>query len=113
MKKILISALMLILNGSLVFAAGFTGQNARYSIKDALKQPDNSYVTVQGSIVKKLSSDKYLFKDTTGTMTVEIDNEKWGNVEASQKDTLELTGEIERKFNAIHLDVDTVIKLNK
>ena len=103
----------MILNTSFVFAAGFTGQTAKYSIQDALKQPDNSFVTIQGNIVKKLSSDKYLFKDTTGTITVEIDNEKWGNIEASEKDTLELTGEIERKFNSIHLDVDTVTKLSK
>ncbi len=113
MIKLLISLIVMILNTSLVFAVGFTGQIAKYSVKDALKQPDDSYVTVQGNIVKKISSDKYLFKDETGNMTVEIDHEKWGNIEASEKDTLELTGEIERKFNSIHLDVDTVNKLNK
>ena len=113
MKKLLISAIVMFLNASFVFAAGFTGQSAEYSIQEALKQPDDSYVTIQGNIVKKLSSDKYLFKDASGTITVEIDHEKWGNIEASEKDTLELTGEIERKFNSIHLDVDTVKKLNK
>ena len=96
-----------------VFAAGFNGQADKISVIEALKRPDDSYITVEGNIVKKISSDKYLFKDATGTMTVEIDNEKWGNTDVSEKDTLELSGEIERKFNSIHLDVDTVKKLNK
>lgn len=57
--------------------------------------------------------NKYLFKDATGSMTVEIDNEKWGNTDVSEKDTLELSGEIERKFNSVHHDIDTIKKLNK
>jgi len=96
-----------------VFAAGFNGQMNKTSVAEALKRPDDSYVTVEGNIVKKLSSDKYLFKDATGSITVEIDNEKWGNIDASEKDKLELSGEIERKTNSIHLDVDIVKKFSK
>ncbi len=113
MKKIFIITLLLIFNISNVFAAGFNGQTVKSSVAEALKHPDDSYVTVEGKIIKKLSSDKYLFKDATGSMTVEIDSEKWGNMDVSEKDTLELSGEIERKFNSIHLDVDTIKKLNK
>ena len=96
-----------------VFGSGFNGQTDKTSVAEALKRSDDSYVTVEGNIVKKLSADKYLFKDATGSITVEIDNEKWGNIEVSEKDILELSGEVERKFNSIHLDVDTVKKLSK
>ena len=113
MKKIFILTLLLSFGISNVFAAGFNGKTNKSSIAEALKLPDDSYVTIEGSIVKKLSSDKYLFKDLSGSITVEIDNEKWGNIDVSEKDTLELTGEIERKFNSIHLDVDTVKKISK
>lgn len=112
MKKIFIVTLLLF-GISNVFAAGFSGQSDKTSIVEALKRPDDSYVTIEGNIVKKLSSDKYLFKDATGSITVEIDNEKWGNIDVSEKDVLELSGEIERKINSIHLDVDTIKKLNK
>ena len=113
MKKILIFALVSILNISCAFSVGFNGQSSKYSIAEALKQADDSYVTVEGHIVKRLSSDKYLFKDASGSMTVEIDNDKWGNIDVSEADTLELSGEIEKKFNMVHLDVNTVKKLNK
>lgn len=113
MKKIFIHTLLSLFSISNVFAAGFSGNADKLSVIEALKQPDDSYVIVEGNIVKRISSDKYLFKDSTGTMTVEIDNEIWGNIDVSEKDTLELSGEIERKFNSIHLDVDTVKKLNK
>ena len=113
MQKLFIVTLLSFFCISNVFAAGFNGQADKISVIETLKRPDDSYITVEGNIVKKISSDKYLFKDATGTMTVEIDNEKWGNTDVSEKDTLELSGEIERKFNSIHLDVDTVKKLNK
>lgn len=111
MKKFLLSALFALLTASMVHAGGFNSQTTKTSIVDALKLPDDSYVTIQGNIVKKISSDKYTFKDSTGTMTVEIDNDKWGTLEATDKDLLELTGEIEKKFNSTHLDVDNVKKI--
>jgi uncharacterized protein (TIGR00156 family) len=113
MKKIFMVALLSLFGISNVFAGGFSGHADKTSIAEALKRPDDSYVTVEGNIVKKISSDKYLFKDASGSMTVEIDNEKWGNLDVSEKDILELSGEIEREFNSVHLDVDTVKKLNK
>lgn len=113
MKKIFMVALLSLFGISNVFSAGFSGHTDITSIAEALKRPDDSYVTVEGNIVKKISSDKYLFKDASGSITVEIDNEKWGNIDVSEKDILELSGEIERKFNSVHLDVDTVKKLNK
>ena len=113
MKKICMAAILSFFSISNVLAAGFNGQTEKTSIAEALKRPDDSYIKIEGNIIKRLASDKYLFKDTSGTMTVEIDNEKWENIDVSEKDTLELSGEIERKFNSIHLDVETVKKLNK
>ncbi len=112
MKKILSTLLFSFLISTTVQAAGFSGQSSKITVIEALKLPDDSYVTVQGSIVRRISSDKYLFKDKSGTMTVEIDDDKWGNIEANDKDVLELSGEIEKKLNSVHLDVDTIKKVN-
>ena len=78
MKKIclvLVSFLMII--STSVFAVGFhdDSEGKISTISEALKMKDDSYVTIQGNIEKKLSSDKYLFRDSTGTMTVEIDED--------------------------------------
>ena len=89
------------------------GGARKTTISKALKMNDNSYVTIQGNILKRISDDKYLFKDATGTITVEIDDEKRMGQAVNTKDTLELTGEIEKKINSIILEVDSVTKVIK
>ena len=109
MKKIFLFSVLFLAIQTFAFADGFQdSQSNRTTIKEALEKNNNSYVTVQGNIIKRLSDDKYTFKDSTGTMTVEIDKDKWQGISASPKDKLELTGEIEREFNGIMLDVDSV-----
>ena len=85
-----------------------TTNTNKTTISKALKMPHNSYVTLQGNIIKQISEDKYLFKDATGTITVEIDNDKWQNQNVNAKDKLELKGEIEKDLKGTKLDVDTV-----
>jgi uncharacterized protein (TIGR00156 family) len=68
MKKIL-SILMLVgVSSSLVFAAvgGFKDSIApqKSTIAEVLKMNNNSYVSIQGNIIKRLSDDKYSFKDS-------------------------------------------------
>ena len=72
---------------------------------------DNSYVTIQGNIVRRISGDNYTFKDSTGTITVEIDHNKWNGITADSSDLLELSGEIEKDFTSTKLDVETVKRI--
>lgn len=115
MKKFL-SILMLVgISTSIVVAAhgGFKDSVApkKATVAEILKMNNNSYISVQGNIVKRISDDKYSFKDNTGTITVEIDDDKWGGVNAGTQDKLELIGEVEKKYNTTELDVDSVRKL--
>ena len=89
-----------------------TGAN-KTTIAKAVKMPDDTYVTLQGNIEKQLGEDKYLFKDTTGTITIEIDKHKWAGQVVNPKDKVEISGEIDKKFNYIKLDVNTIKKLSK
>lgn len=115
MKKVLSILMLLAVSASIVFAAqgGFKDSAAtkKATVSEILKMNNNAYVAVQGNIVKRLSDDKYSFKDSTGTITVEIDDDKWGGVTAGTQDKLELVGEVEKKYNTIELDVDSVRKL--
>lgn len=112
MKKLFLILSLILLTSSLTFAAQNIGfqdtENNKTSIAQALKLNGDSYVTIRGNITKRISDDKYLFKDSTGTMTVEIDTEKWAGQSVNLTDIIELTGEIEKKFNSTVLDVDTV-----
>ena len=118
MKNIMVLSFVLALSLGTVFAdmkGGFRDNlvQKNVSIAEALKMNDDSYVTVKGNIVKKLSDDRYMFKDSTGSMTVEIDDDRWGGVSAGTKDVLELSGEIEKKNNYTRLDVDSLKKAEK
>ena len=128
MKKIFVILSVMALAAGFLFAQGFDdstdafgqGQgfidDGSYSdvlpIKNVLKMRDDATATIRGKIVKRLSDDKYLFKDATGQIIVEIDYEDWCGVTASPKDTLELSGEVDRDFNKIKLDVFSVKKLD-
>lgn len=110
----------------LISGAAFAGFNGQYDnnqgfkssvnpvvspIKDVLKMRDNQVATVKGNIVKRMSDDKYLFKDNSGEMTVEIDNKYWGDLQVDESNVLELTGKVDKDFNSISLEVFTVKKI--
>ena len=115
MKKFLSIFMIVGISTTIVFAAhgGFKDSVTpkKATVSEISKMNNNSYVAIQGNIVKRLSDDKYSFKDGTGTITVEIDDDKWGGVNADTQDKLELIGEVEKKYNTTELDVDSVRKL--
>ena len=115
MKRLLSTLMIMGVATSIAFAAngGFKDSVSpkKATVSEILKMNNNSYVAVQGNIVKRISDDKYSFKDSTGTIVVEIDDDKWGGVNAGTQDKLELIGEIEKKYNSTELDVDSVRKL--
>ena len=111
MKKILALSILSFLLSTFAFAEGFKDtSDKKVTIAQALKMSDDMQVTLQGNLIKKISDDKYTFKDPTGTITVEIDKDKWAGLSAETKDKLEITGEIEKKFNVTYVDVDSIRK---
>ena len=90
-------------------AGGFQGPGlAPSSVAEALKLNDDTPVVLVGQIEKSLGDEKYLFKDASGSVTVEIDNEDWRGVTVTPKDTIVLQGEIDRDFFKTEIDVDSV-----
>ena len=115
MKKFLAISMLAVVSTCIAFA-GYnecTNNVKKVSIADALKMQDDAMVSIQGNIVKQLSNDKFQFKDSTGTMTVDIDHDKWAGIPSNTKDTLELIGEIDKDMNSTELDVDLVKKAQK
>ena len=99
-------------------ASGFTGPQqaggfqgpvlAPSSVAEALKLNDDTPVVLVGQIEKSLGDEKYLFKDASGSVTVEIDNEDWRGVTVTPKDTIVIQGEIDKDFFKTEIDVDSV-----
>lgn len=96
------------------YGGGFSdGANQVIGVKQALRSHDDAYVTLRGTIVRRLTSDEYLFKDATGTIVVEIDAEKWMGQTVGPNDTIEITGEVDRDFASTKIDVDIVKLISK
>ncbi|KTC37344.1 MAG: YgiW/YdeI family stress tolerance OB fold protein [Pseudomonas sp.] len=92
-------------------AAGYTGPGAQAvtTVAAAKDASDDTPVVLQGYVTKKLDNDdKYEFKDSSGTITVEIDDENLPPVPFNDKTLVKLTGEVENGLMKREIDVDLV-----
>lgn len=118
MKRSLMFATLLLalaLFAGSAFAAeegGFKGPSIGLStVEQAKNMKDDAPIALRGNIVRHLGKDNYEFKDATGTITVEIDNDKWGGVTVQPSDIVEIHGEVDREFSGTKIDVDKVVKV--
>ena len=90
---------------------GYTGPGiAPMTVKEALSSRDDTPVVLIGRIEKSLGDEKYSFKDETGVVVVEIDNEDWRGLSVGPDDLVEISGEVDKDFTRTEIDVNTVIK---
>ena len=90
---------------------GFSGPGPDLvTVKQALEMRDDTRVTLKGSIVRSLGDEAYTFKDATGTIEVEIDNEIWRGLNVGPEDIVVISGEIDRDWNHISVDVSSISK---
>ena len=95
-----------------VKSGGFQPSSASVvTVKQAEEMRDDSWITVRGTLEKQIGKEDYLFRDASGTMEVEIDHKRWNGLTITPKDQVELTGELDKDFNSIELDVKQVRKL--
>lgn len=93
-------------------AGGFKADNSSVvTVKQAEDMKDDSWITVRGQLDKQIGDEDYLFRDSSGSMKVEIDHKRWNGQTITPKDQVELTGELDKDFNSIELDVKQVRKL--
>ena len=123
MKKLLaLTSIIFVMTASTVYAdyaentqynnavGGYTGtsQDKATTVASVKTFADNSYISLQGNIVSKIGKEKYLFKDSTGTITVEIDDKVWAGKTVNANDTVKITGEVDKDFNSLSVEVDTI-----
>ncbi|MBR3502426.1 MAG: NirD/YgiW/YdeI family stress tolerance protein [Alphaproteobacteria bacterium] len=116
MKKIILTLLAICSTVSVASAqvgGGFDGPSAAKNattVAEALKQGDEASVTLTGKIVNSLGDEKYTFKDETGEVIVEIDDEDWRGVRVTPENTITINGEVDKEmFEPTKIDVDSVI----
>lgn len=70
---------------------------------------DDQPVVLTGVLAKKLGKEKFLFKDDTGEIRVEIDAEDFPPGEVSERTRVEITGEVDKSpLRAAEVDAKRV-----
>ena len=70
---------------------------------------DDQMVTLTGFVTKKVGREKYLFRDSTGEIRIEIDDDVMPNEQFDEKTKVEVTGEVEKDFlHSIEIDAKAI-----
>lgn len=89
---------------------GFMDTNATpMSIAEVMKMPDDSYVTLQGYITKRVGDKKYHFSDGTTEIPVEISHKVWQGQTVTPKDKVMIFGEIDREDGQRIIEVKSLM----
>lgn len=122
MKKLLIATMLV---GTITVAqAQFTGEKMTEStpaitfvspfvtstVADVRQMADDTYVTVEGNIIEQQGKDheKYLFKDATGEIIVEIDRKVWRGQPITPDVKVKILGELDQSRNPERVKIEAV-----
>lgn len=81
------------------------------TVKQAKSLIDNSKVELKGTIVKAIGDEKYEFKDATGSITIEIDDEDLKGRKITNNIPVTILGEVDvehKSMQRVKIDVDVV-----
>ena len=79
------------------------------TVKQALGMKDDSNVQLKGYVVKAVGDEKYQFRDSTGSITVEVDDELWQGKPISAKTPVTIIGEVDIDYKPakrVEIDVE-------
>ncbi len=89
--------------------AGFQGPGLPTStVAQALEMSDDTPVVLEGTIEQSLGDEKYMFKDASGSVIVEIDDEDWRGITVTPKDTVIINGEVDKDMFKTKIDADSI-----
>ncbi len=91
---------------------GFSGPSLGITtVKEALDAgtfSDGEPVLLMGYIKASLGDDIYLFSDKTGSIHIEVDQDKWRGLRVTPQTRVAISGDIDKEPNAIKIDVDYI-----
>lgn len=100
----------LILGFSAFAQAQSTHPTTPTSIAAAQALPNDSHVTLEGVLTKKIKHEHYELKDASGTIVVDIDDKRWPHGKAANiGQKIRVWGEVDtHRYRAKDIDVDKV-----
>lgn len=80
------------------------------SVQEVRAMQDDAKVAMKGKIEKRLKHDKYQFRDGTGFIIVEIDDDVWNGQNVTPQDTIWIFGELDSNPETPEVDVKRLKK---
>jgi uncharacterized protein (TIGR00156 family) len=102
MKKMFLSTItgLCLLSSSMIFA-----KSDEVLLKEATKNVvtvakaknlrDEAGVTLKGTIVQHISGDNFEFKDSTGSIVIDVDDDLWRSLQLKAGDKVTVIGEVD------------------
>lgn len=107
MKKLLLgTALLLSFTANAEFIGEGATSNKITTVKSAIELSDDSLVVVEGYIVKQLKDELYLFKDNSGEVEIEIDDEDFRNIKVTSNDKVRIKAEVDSDWTNASLEAE-------
>lgn len=111
-STILVAGSVLAKTDSLSNQGGFSGPSSQsVTVSEAQRMADDVNVTLKGHIIQQLDHKDYLFKDDTGTIQIEIKDHIWNGVTITPDDLVEISGEVDKDWTSVEIEVKKLRKL--
>jgi uncharacterized protein (TIGR00156 family) len=101
-----------------VHGQGFTGPGTSgqaimigqpVSISEAKNYPHDSWVVITGNIVNPLpGGTHFMFRDSSGDITVEIGPKEWRGLSATASEVVEISGELKKERGQVFIKVRAI-----
>ncbi|VDH00647.1 Uncharacterized conserved protein [Helicobacter pametensis] len=73
--------------------------------------PDDSYVILEGYIERQVRHEHYIFRDASGRIEVEIDDDVWRGLNVTPRDKVRIEAEIDQEWRRTEVDVKAVTRI--
>ena len=108
MRSTIVAAVVLALASTSAFAQ-FKGPGAETAttVAEAKEASDDTMVSLTAHVVAQVGDDDYTFRDSSGEMRIEIDDDLWMGREITPETMIRITGEVDRKLWGVLIDVES------
>ena len=113
MNKVSVMGLLSLMSVSSCSIAAYTGPQAQnqVSVAELKDLADDSWVSLEGKLIKHLGGENYLFRDASGEVEVEVDQEVWRGAEVGPDDLIRIRGEVDLSWNKTEVEVSRLEKV--
>jgi len=82
------------------------------TVEEAKELKDDTKVLLKGYIIEKLDKEMFLFRDNTGDIDLEIEDDVWKDRTLAPDSTVLVHGEINRDKDMVRIEVDEIADLD-